>query len=66
MAPALLIYLGYFLLLMAARSAVADGVIPAAIGLWWIHVLLALFGIALIAKGRPFGMRLMARLRWGR
>lgn len=66
MAPALLIYLGYFLLLMAARSAVADGVIPTAIGLWWIHILLALFGVALVAKGRPFGMRVIARLRWSR
>ncbi|MBY6064679.1 LPS export ABC transporter permease LptF [Pseudidiomarina sediminum] len=63
MAPALLIYLGYFLLLMAARSAVADGVIPAAIGLWWIHVLLLIFGMILIGKGRPFGLRLLAQLR---
>lgn len=63
MAPALLIYLGYFLLLMAARSAVADGVIPPIIGLWWIHLLLLLFGLILIGKGRPFGLRFLARLR---
>lgn len=66
MAPALLIYLGYFLLLMAARSAVADGVIPPIIGLWWIHLLLLLFGLVLIGKGRPFGIRFLARLRGSR
>jgi len=66
MAPALLIYLGYFLILMAARSAINDGVIPVSIGLWWIHVLLLVFGMALIGKGRPAGLRVMARLRGGR
>src|SRR5690554_693466 len=60
MAPALLIYLGYFLILMAARSAVADGAIHPAIGLWWIHVLLMICGVLLIGKGRPWGLRLMA------
>lgn len=63
MAPALLIYLGYFLTLMAARSAVADGAIPASIGLWWIHVLLLLCGFLLIAKGRPMGLRALAKLK---
>ncbi|WP_404399823.1 LPS export ABC transporter permease LptF [Idiomarina seosinensis] len=66
MAPALLIYLGYFLLLMAAKSAVRDGVIPTSIGLWWIHLGLLLFGFILIFKGRPTGLRFLASLRWGR
>ena len=66
MAPALLIYLGYFLLLMAAKSAVRDGVIPAAIGLWWIHVGLLVFGIILIGKGRPVGLKMLASLKWRR
>ncbi len=63
MAPALLIYLGYFLILMAARSAVADGVIPPVVGLWWIHILLLLFGVILIGKGRSLGLKLLASLR---
>lgn len=63
LAPALLIYLGYFLLLMAARSAVNDGVIPVSIGLWWIHVALLIFGIIILGKGRPAGLRFLARLR---
>jgi len=66
MAPALLIYLGYFLILMAARSAVADGAIHPAIGLWWIHVLLMICGVLLIGKGRPWGLRLMAKIKGGR
>lgn len=66
MAPALLIYLGYFLLLMAAKSAVRDGIIPTAIGLWWIHIGLLIFGIVLIGKGRPLGLRMLASIKWGR
>ncbi|EKE83682.1 permease [Idiomarina xiamenensis 10-D-4] len=62
MAPALLIYLGYFLLLMAAKSALNDGVLPKQIGLWWIHILLLVFGMALLGKGRPLGLRVLARM----
>nr|WP_282444721.1 LPS export ABC transporter permease LptF [Idiomarina sp. ATCH4] len=65
MAPALLIYLGYFLLLMAAKSAIRDGVIPPAIGLWWIHFILLVFGWVLVGKDRPLGLRLLANLRFG-
>lgn len=64
MAPALLIYLGYFLLLMAAKSAIRDGVIPPVIGLWWIHCILLVFGLVLVGKGRPAGLRLLANLRF--
>lgn len=66
MAPALLIYLGYFLILMAARSAVADGAIPASIGLWWIHILLLMGGMALIGKGRPFGLKILSKFKRAR
>lgn len=62
MAPAFLIYLGYFLVLMAAKAAVRDGVIPSVIGLWWIHFILLIFGFVLIGKGRPLGLKLLARL----
>ncbi|CUA84421.1 LPS export ABC transporter permease LptF [Pseudidiomarina woesei] len=66
MAPALLIYLGYFLILMSARSAVADGAIPASIGLWWIHVLLLVCGVALIGKGRPWGLKVLSKFKRAR
>ncbi|MAD53423.1 MULTISPECIES: LPS export ABC transporter permease LptF [unclassified Idiomarina] len=66
MAPAILIYLGYFLVLMAAKSAVRDGVIPTYIGLWWIHVALLVFGIALLSRARPVGLKFWAHLMFWR
>lgn len=63
MAPALLIYLGYFLILMAAKSALADGVIPAALGLWWIHLILIVFGFILVGRTRPSWLKFKARVR---
>ncbi|WP_158966403.1 LPS export ABC transporter permease LptF [Paraglaciecola sp. L3A3] len=63
MFPALMLYLGYFLLLMAGRKALEDGNIPPQLGLWWVHGVLLLIGAILILKGRPFGVKLRARLR---
>ncbi|MCC5880822.1 MAG: LPS export ABC transporter permease LptF [Idiomarina sp.] len=63
MGPALLIYLGYFLVLMAAKRALGDGAFSPTIGLWWIHVALALFGFLLVFKGRTTGHKLMAKLK---
>ncbi|MFC3033192.1 LPS export ABC transporter permease LptF [Pseudoalteromonas fenneropenaei] len=58
--PAISLYLGYFILLNAARFAVADGKIPTSIGLWWIHLSALFIGAYLIVKGRPFGVWLRA------
>nr|WP_230425569.1 LPS export ABC transporter permease LptF [Saccharobesus litoralis] len=55
MAPAFLVYLGYFLLLMAGKSALADGKIPPTIGLWWIHTLALIYGLFLLAGERTSG-----------
>lgn len=63
MGPALLIYLGYFLVLMAAKRALGDGAFSPVIGLWWIHIALAVFGCILIFKGRPAGHKLLATLK---
>lgn len=63
MGPALLLYLGYFLMLMAGRKALEEGNIPAQLGLWWVHGILLLIGVALLLKGRPLGVRLRAKLR---
>ncbi|MDP5040659.1 MAG: LPS export ABC transporter permease LptF, partial [Paraglaciecola sp.] len=63
MLPALMLYLGYFLMLMAGRKALEDGHIPPQIGLWWVHGILFSIGIALLLKGRPIGVRLRAKLR---
>jgi lipopolysaccharide export system permease protein len=63
MFPALMLYLGYFLLLLAGRKVMEDGKVPAQLGLWWVHGVIALIGITLLFRGRPLGVRLRARLR---
>jgi lipopolysaccharide export system permease protein len=63
MFPALMLYLGYFVLLMAGRKALEDGNIPPQLGLWWVHALLLCIGIVLLLRGRPFGVKLRARLK---
>lgn len=63
MFPALLLYLGYFLLLMAGRKALESGNIPTPLGLWWIHMVMLLIGGILIVKGRPLGVKVRARLK---
>lgn len=63
MGPALLIYMGYFLVLMAAKRALGDGAFSPVIGLWWIHIALLLFGCILIFKGRPLGRKVAAQIK---
>lgn len=55
MFPALLLYLGYFLLLLASRRIMEDGNLPSFLGLWWVHLVMLLVGIGLIAKDRKTG-----------
>lgn len=61
--PALLLYLGYFLLLMAGRKVLENGKVPQALGLWWVHGVILVIGILLLAKNRPFGVALWAKVR---
>jgi lipopolysaccharide export system permease protein len=63
MLPALMLYLGYFLMLMAGRKALEEGTIPEQLGLWWVHGILLLIGGILLLKGRPLGIKLRASLR---
>ncbi|MGB3725284.1 MAG: LPS export ABC transporter permease LptF [Glaciecola sp.] len=55
MLPALLLYLGYFLLLLASRRIMEDGRLPSYIGLWWVHLVMLLVGTGLIARDRKTG-----------
>lgn len=55
MFPALLLYLGYFLLLLASRRVLEDGKLPPALGLWWVHCVMLLVGFALIVRDRKTG-----------
>lgn len=62
MMPAILMYLGYFALMMAGRKAIEDEVIPAALGMWGIHLAALIIGVVLIGRSRPVGKRLVAKL----
>lgn len=64
--PAILMFLGYYVMLMAGRSALEDGVIPMKIGLWWIHLCALVLGLALLMKEREFGVAIRARLKGGK
>ncbi len=61
--PALLLYLGYSLLLMAGKKAIASGQLPASLGLWWVHALMFTIGAVLLSEERTFGIKLRAQLR---
>ncbi len=60
--PALLLYLGYYSLLIIARSALEDGKIPPALGMWWLHGLALLLGTVLILRSRSSAQRFQAWL----
>ncbi len=53
LAPAVLLYLIYFALLLASRDWVADGSLPAVIGLWWVHILFLVLGILMFQEKLP-------------
>ena len=46
--PAILLYMAYLTILIAARSAVEKGRLPAGIGLWWVHLLFLAIGVGLM------------------
>ncbi|WP_018693409.1 LPS export ABC transporter permease LptF [Algicola sagamiensis] len=56
--PALILYIGYFVALISAKSALEDGKIPEEIGLWWTHAVIVIIGSLLIFKDRPLGLKI--------
>lgn len=60
--PALLLFLGYFLLLTAMRSGVEKGAIPSSVGLWPIHAAVLILGVMLIMQERRSGRRIKAKV----
>lgn len=46
--PAILLYMAYLALLIAARGALDKGKIPLALGLWWVHGLFLSIGLGLL------------------
>lgn len=66
MFPALMMFLGYFILLTSARSAMDDGKIAPEVGLWPIHLTALFLGWSLLIKSRGSGKRLKARMSRGK
>lgn len=62
MLPAILLFLGYYLLLIAMRSAVENGSVPSIIGFWPVHLIALTFGISLLMKSRKSGLKLKSKL----
>ncbi len=46
---AIVVYFVYFSLVSAAKVWLAKGAVPAALGLWWVHLLVALLTLGVIA-----------------
>ena len=46
--PAILLYMAYLTLLIAARGALDKGRIPMSLGLWWVHGIFLAIGLLLL------------------
>ncbi|WP_206483412.1 LPS export ABC transporter permease LptF [Thalassotalea sp. G2M2-11] len=62
MLPALLLFLGYFLLLTAIKRGVESGSISSSVGLWPVHLTALILGTSLLIKGRSTGLKIKALL----
>ena len=49
--PAILLYMAYLALLIAARGALEKGKIPQALGLWWVHGVFLVIGLVMLYWG---------------
>ncbi|PAU65085.1 LPS export ABC transporter permease LptF [Pseudomonas sp. PIC25] len=58
--PAILLYMAYLSLLIAARGALDKGRIPMQLGLWWVHGLFLAIGLLLL-YWEPLRLKLAAR-----
>jgi len=61
MLPALMLFLGYLLLLTSMRSAIEKNAIPSIVGLWPIHISALFIGIMLLMKERSSGRIIKAK-----
>jgi lipopolysaccharide export system permease protein len=55
MVPAVLLYLGYFLLLLASKRVLEDGKLPRELGLWWVHLVMFFIAMGLLIRERKIG-----------
>ena len=58
--PAILLYMAYLTLLIAARGALDKGKIPVALGLWWVHAIFLVIGLGLL-YWEPLRLKMASR-----
>jgi lipopolysaccharide export system permease protein len=58
--PAILLYMAYLTILIAARGALDKGKIPPALGLWWVHGLFLIIGLGLL-YWEPLRLKMASR-----
>ncbi|QAY88144.1 lipopolysaccharide export system permease protein [Pseudomonas arsenicoxydans] len=58
--PAILLYMAYLTILIAARGALDKGKIPPALGLWWVHALFLVIGLGLL-YWEPLRLKMASR-----
>ena len=66
MLPAILLYLGYYFLLMAGRKAIQSEAVPIWLGLWWVHAVGLMLGASLLINGRQTGAKIKSLIWRGR
>jgi lipopolysaccharide export system permease protein len=58
--PAILLYMAYLSILIAARGALDKGKTPPALGLWWVHGLFLVIGLGLL-YWEPLRLKMASR-----
>ncbi|WP_426141075.1 LPS export ABC transporter permease LptF [Pseudomonas sp. DWP3-1-2] len=58
--PAILLYMAYLTILIAARGALEKGKLPQALGLWWVHALFLMIGLGLL-YWEPLRLKMASR-----
>jgi lipopolysaccharide export system permease protein len=58
--PAILLYMAYLTILIAARGALEKGKIPQALGLWWVHFIFLAIGLGLL-YWEPLRLKMASR-----
>ena len=58
--PAILLYMAYLTILIAARGALEKGKLPPALGLWWVHGIFLAIGLGLL-YWEPLRLKMASR-----
>ncbi|WP_427979217.1 LPS export ABC transporter permease LptF [Agarivorans sp.] len=61
--PAILLYLSYYLMLSAARSALEDGKLAPEIGLWSVHALMLLIAMSYLFIRSEYYLKLRGKIK---